>query len=208
MLFLSTCQDRATEIESSVIASGQMPNIAQDNSGVVHLVYGNGDSILYSYSSNKGQTFSKPALIAVLPKLAASHTRGPSSDGGNKFGQAQKLGSGSWPLNGCPMDGGGLAIDKNGTPETVWNRKGMIYACEPGKEETEIGKGRSCTMESVNGKKVFAWVEDGDVIVRKPQGMKKNLGKGQLPLLRAVNNEHVLCIWENEKHIFKAVLEL
>jgi len=84
----------------------------------------------------------------------------------------------------------------------------VIYACQPGHEETEIGKGRNCTMESVNLKNVYAWVEGGDVIVRKPQGMKINLGKGQLAVIKAVNNEHILCIWENEKHIHKAVVEL
>jgi len=46
------------------------------------------------------------------------------------------------------------------------------------------------------------------VIVRKSQGMKKNLGKGQLPVIKAVNNEHILCIWQNEKYIHKAVVEL
>jgi hypothetical protein len=339
LLLLAGCRDKTPDSETSIIASGQMPNVVQDNSGALHLVYGNSDSILYSYSSDKGKTFSSPVLIAVLPRLAASHTRGPqiaattkgltvtacndlgdifsftedesgrwlstgrvndvdttakenlmalaadgnivfatwldlrdghnkifgaksvdggrswsknimvyaspdttvcecckpsvavkgnnvyvmfrnwidgnrdmylieSSDGGNTFGQAQKLGTGSWALNGCPMDGGGLAIDKNGNPETVWNRKGIIYACEPGHEEAEIGKGRNCTMESVSLKSVYAWVEDGDVIVRKPQGIKKNLGKGQLPILKAVNNEHILCIWEKEKHIYKAVVDL
>jgi len=338
-LLLAECRDKTPDYETSIIASGQMPNVVQDNSGAIHLVYGNSDSILYSYSSDKGKTFSSPVLIAVLPRLAASHTRGPqiaattkgitvtacndlgdifsftedesgrwlstgrvndvdttakenlmalaadgnivfatwldlrdghnkifgaksgyggrswsknimvyaspdttvcecckpsvavkgndvyvmfrnwidgnrdmylieSSDGGNRFGQAQKLGTGSWALNGCPMDGGGLAIDKNGNPETVWNRKGVIYACAPGHEEAEIGKGRNCTMESVSLKSVYAWVEDGDVIVRKPQGMKMNLGKGQLAVIKAVNNEHVLCIWENEKTIYKALVEL
>ena len=338
-VFLFSCQDQKAEVASTTIAVGQMPNIVKDNSGNVHLVYGNGDSILYSYSSDRGRTFSTPALISVLPMLAASHTRGPqiaatsnglivtacndlgdifsfakeqsgswsqtarvndrdtvakenlmalsadgdnafavwldlrdrhnkifgakstdggktwsknimvytspdttvcecckpsiavkgsnvyvmfrnwlngnrdlhliqSSDGGNTFGQAQKLGNGSWALNGCPMDGGSVVIDKNGNPETVWNRKGTIYACQPGKEEKKLGEGRSCTMESVNGKNVYAWVEDGNVIVMKPMGMKKNLGKGQLPILKAVNNEHVLCVWENDKQIHKAVLEL
>jgi hypothetical protein len=131
-----------------------------------------------------------------------------SKDGGDSFGNAQKLGKGSWPLNGCPMDGGGLAIDKDGDPQTVWNRKGIIYACEPGKEEKELGKGKNCTIESVNGKNVYAWVENGDVVVLKPQGKKENLGKGQLPVLRATNNEHVVCIWENEKQIHKKILEL
>ncbi len=118
------------------------------------------------------------------------------------------MGNGSWALKGCPMDGGSIVINKNGSPQTVWNRKGTIYACEPGKEESELGQGRSCTMETVNGKNVYAWVENGEVIVLKPQGVKNVLGKGQLPVLKALNNEHVLCVWEAEKQIHKAVLEL
>jgi hypothetical protein len=339
LIFLPACQEEKVDVSSTTIAAGQMPNVTNDNSGNIHLVYGNGDSILYSYSSDRGKTFSAPALISVLPKLAASHTRGPqvaatsnglsvtacnnlgdifsftkdqsgkwsqtarvndvdtvakenlmaldadgnnafavwldlrdkhnkifgakstdggktwlknimvyaspdttvcecckpsvavkgnkvfvmfrnwlngnrdlyliqSSDGGNTFDKAQKLGNGSWALNGCPMDGGSVVIDKNGNPETVWNRKGTIYACEPGKEEMKVGEGKNCTMETVNGKNVYAWVENGNIIVKKPQGMTKNLGKGHLPVIKAVNNEHIICIWENDKQIHKAILEL
>jgi hypothetical protein len=339
LFFFSSCQDEKADVSNTTIAAGQMPNVVRDNSGNIHLVYGNGDSILYSYSSDRGKTFSTPGLISVIGKLAASHTRGPqiaatsngltvtacndmgdifsfakdesgkwlhgervndmdttakenlmalagdgqnafavwldlrdehnkifgarstdggktwsknimvyaspdetvcecckpsvavkgnnvyvmfrnwlngnrdlyliqSSDGGNEFGQAQKLGNGSWALNGCPMDGGNVVINKNGNPETVWNRKGAIYACEPGKEETKLGEGRDCTMETVNGKNIYAWVEDGNVVVMNPQGMKKNLGKGQQPVIKAINNEHILCVWEKDKHIRTAILEL
>ena len=345
LILFSACHNNSSNnnnsdnIESSVIATGQMPNAVVDKSGTIHLVFGSGDSILYSYSSDKGKTFSSPSLIAELPKLTAAHTRGPqiaatssgivvtacnnpgdifsyqkdrsgkwiptgrindvdtmakenlmalaadgdlvvavwldlrnksnqivgaksvdggktwlknqlvyaspdttvcgcckpavavkgnnvyvmfrnwlkgnrdlylvqSSDAGNSFAQAQKLGTGSWALNGCPMDGGGLAINKNGIPETVWNRKGEIYACEPGKQETDLGKGRNCSIETVNGKNVYAWINDNDVIIKKSQSMEKNLGKGQLPIIKAVNNEHILCIWENDKQIHKAILEL
>ena len=131
-----------------------------------------------------------------------------SSDGGKSFGQAQKLGNGSWKLNGCPMDGGGLAIDKNGTPETVWRREGKIYAATPGMPEKEIGEGRSCSIETINNKNIYAWTENGNVIVMKPGGMKINLGKGSLPLVKALNNEKVICVWENEKQIHAKVLAL
>ena len=59
------------------IAHGQMPNLARDNAGAIHLVYGNGDSILYSYSSDNGRTFSSPLIVSIVPNLAASHMRGP-----------------------------------------------------------------------------------------------------------------------------------
>ena len=336
IVLLFSCK---TENSSPVIATGNMPNMVADISKNIHLVYGNGDSILYCYSSDQGNSFSHPSLISVLPKLAASHMRGPqvaatsngvsvaacnelgdifsftkdqsgkwssatrvndmdttarenlmalaadgqnafavwldlrdghnkifgarssdggkswsknimvytspdttvcecckpsvqvkgnnvyvmfrnwlhgnrdlyliqSSDGGSTFQQAEKLGAGSWSLNGCPMDGGAIAINKNGQAETVWRREKKIYACEPGKPEKEIGEGRSCTIESVNGKNIYAWVDDGNVIVMKPRGLKVNLGQGQLPMLKAVNNKHVLCVWENENKIHRKILEL
>jgi hypothetical protein len=84
----------------------------------------------------------------------------------------------------------------------------VIYACEPGKEEKKLGKGKNCTMETGNGKNINAWVEDGNIIVLKPQGLIKNLGMGHLPVIKAINNEHILCIWGNHKQIRKAVIEL
>ncbi len=131
-----------------------------------------------------------------------------SPDGGSSFKRANKLGVGSWKLNGCPMDGGGLSINNNGIPETVWRREGKIFASTLGMPEKEIGEGRSCTIETVNNKNVYAWTEKGDVIVMKPQGMKKNLGKGSLPSIKALNNEHIICVWENEKEIHASVIEL
>ena len=95
-----------------------------------------------------------------------------SSDGGKTLGQAQKLGNGSWKLDGCPMDGGGLAINNNKIPETVWRRQGKIYTAQPGKPENEIGEGRSCSIETVNNKNVYAWTEKGNIMVMKPDGAK------------------------------------
>ena len=106
------------------------------------------------------------------------------------------------------MDGGKVVLSKTSDPQTVWNRKGIIYACEPGKTEQPLGQGKNCTMESVNGKNVYAWVENGEVVVLKPEGMKKVVGKGSLPQLKAINNEHVLCVWEEDKQIHKAVVAL
>ncbi|MEP6594997.1 MAG: sialidase family protein [Ginsengibacter sp.] len=335
----SSCTDQSTE-NNLIIGYGEMPNVVKDSKGDLHIVYGTGDSIMYSFSSNGGKTFSSPELISVLPQLMASHTRGPqiaatsegliliacnsfgdifsynktemgkwkqtaklndvdtvakealmalsadrqnafavwldlrgdkhnkifgaksndggitwsknilvyaspdttvcecckpsvvmkgndvyvmfrnwlngnrdlylahSSDGGNTFVQAQKLGNESWTLNGCPMDGGGLALNKNGKPETVWRRHNEIYACEHGQPERKIGEGRSCTIESVNGKNVYAWTENGEVIILKTQGVKKNLGKGAIPVIKSINNEQIICVWEKESEIHSAVLKL
>lgn len=129
-----------------------------------------------------------------------------SADGGSKFEPAEKMGKGSWKLDGCPMDGGGMAFDRNDVPQTVWNRKGTIYASSPGIAEKAIGSGRSCTITAVDGKNIYAWQEDGEVTVLMPNGIKKKLGKGKLPVLKALNNRQVLCVWENNNEIHRAVM--
>jgi len=341
LLSYSSCKDRSQEHSAgNIIAGGQMPSLAKDDNGNLHLVFGNGDSIMYTYSSDKGKSFADPSLVAVLPKLFSSAMRGPqiactengatiiaanksgdiysylkdapgnwqknakvndadtvakeglmalsgdgknlfsvwldlrgnnhnkivgakstdagktwskniliyaspdstvcecckpsvaekgdnvyvmfrnwvngnrdlyliqSHDGGNKFEAAEKLGNGSWTLNGCPMDGGGIVINANNKPQTIWRRENKIFSSEPGKPEIEIGEGKNCAIESVNGKTIYAWTENGEVVCILPGGKKKKLGKGSLPIIKALNNEHIICIWENEKQIHKTVLEL
>jgi len=61
----------------STVAHGEMPSLAKDNYGNLHIVYGSGDSLMYSFSSNNGKSFSSPELISILPHLVSSHMRGP-----------------------------------------------------------------------------------------------------------------------------------
>jgi hypothetical protein len=337
---LTACADTDDKPSSDIIARGQMPSLVKDKHNTMQLVYGNGDSIMYSYTTDAGQIFSKPTLISILPELAASHTRGPqiastsnglvvtacnasgniysyvkttsgawqqtgkvndrdttakenlmalgadgnlafavwldlrdnkhnkiygsqstdggktwsnnilvyaspdttvcecckpsvqvkgknvyvmfrnwlngnrdmyvvqSNDGGESFAEAQKLGTGSWKLDGCPMDGGGLAVNEKGEVQTVWRREATIYASTVGTPEAEIGQGKGCTLESVNGKNVYAWTENGNVTVLTPQGQKKMIGNGSAPQLKALNSGNVICVWEHEKQIHARVVKL
>jgi hypothetical protein len=63
-----------------------------------------------------------------------------SVDGGMSF-EARKLGEGTWPLNACPMDGGGLAVDSKG-PLTVWRRDSTVFMARPGSPEIKVGTGK------------------------------------------------------------------
>jgi hypothetical protein len=338
-VLLSACSEKKTTYDTITIARGQMPAIAKDANNNIHLVYGTGDSIMYTYSSNKGRSFAKPVVIDTLNDLVDYATRGPqiaatenniiviavnrqgnifsfvqdapdkwtktarvndedtvnkegflglasdgknnlfsiwpdlrddshqkiygarstdggktwnknilvykspesticecckpsvailgsnvyvmfrnllngnrdlylvrSDDGGNSFGNAEKLGTGSWQLNGCPMDGGGLAIAKGGVVQTVWRRQSKIYAAIPGMSEKEIGDGKGCTVETVNGRNIYAWTgNDGNIICPLPDGTKKTLGKGSLPVLKAISDDLMICVWEGDKNIHSTV---
>lgn len=132
-----------------------------------------------------------------------------SNDNGKSFGEAQKLGTDSWQLNGCPMDGGGLAIAKNGTPQTVWRRQSKIYADVPGAAEKEIGEGKGCSIETTNGKNIYAWSDnDNNIVCLLPNGSQKALGKGILPVMKSVSNDEVICVWQTENEIEIAVIKL
>jgi hypothetical protein len=73
--------------------------------------------------------------------------------------------------------------------------------------EKEIGEGRSCSIETISIKNIYASTENGNVVVMKPGGIKINVGKGSLPLVKIFNNKMALCVWENEKEIHASVLE-
>ena len=64
-----------------------------------------------------------------------------SADGGATFEPAEKLGTGTWPLTACPMDGGAVAAGPAGLVETVWMREGAIFEAQPGQPERRLGRG-------------------------------------------------------------------
>ncbi len=342
-LIASSCINHSEKKDAGIVkvADGQMPSIASNNSDSLDIVFGKGDSLMYTSSSNSASSFSSPITIDILPNLIAYATRGPqiaatknglaviavnkagdifsytkdasgkwmkngkvndvdttnkegflglssdggnnlfaiwtdlrndkrnkifgarstnggltwqknilvykspdsnicecckpsvvmngnnvvvmfrnwldgnrdlyvirSSDGGETFGEATKLGNGSWALNGCPMDGGGLAFNNKGEVETVWRRKSKIYASEPGAAEREIGEGKSCTIETVNNQKIYAWSKDDSIHCLLPNGILKTIGRGSMPVLKFVSDNEVVCMWENDKKIESYVLHL
>lgn len=339
-MFLGFTEKKANHGNNFIIGNGQMPNLVKDRDNIFHLVFGTGDSIMYSYSSDQAMSFSPPSLIAVLPKLAASHTRGPqvaasnkgitviacnslgdifsyfkagteswlqtsrvndmdtvakenlialsadgenafavwldvranrqnkiygaksmdggktwaknrmiyispdttvcecckpsvivygkniyvmfrnwmkgnrdmyliqSQDGGNTFGEAKKLGNGNWKLNGCPMDGGALTINKKGEIQTAWRREGKVYSAIPGMPEIEIGTGKGCAVETIDEKNIYAWTEKGQVMVVTSTGQRKVIGKGSQVVIKATDNKQVICVWEFEKQIHASLVQL
>lgn len=337
MAFISCGQTKNEGKTDFTIAAGRMPNAIVDDSNTVHVVYGSGDSIMYTSIHSGDTSFSSPALVDTLSHLAAASSRGPqisssengltvtacntngniysynkrtssqwlkcsrvndldtvarenlmslsggkhftyaiwldlrndnhnkiygakstdggktwspnkliyasaqgtvcecckptvivkgedvyvmfrnlidgnrnmylirSRNGGSSFEQAEQLGVGNWKLNGCPMDGGGMAISGNGDVETVWRRENKIYSSRPGMEEKLVGEGKGCTVELLNDKPIYAWVNDGYILVKKSDGREVRLGKGNLPVLKSLSNNMMICLWEHEKKIHAAI---
>jgi hypothetical protein len=64
-----------------------------------------------------------------------------SLDGGKTFGKAIKLGTGTWPLKACPMDGGAIAAAGESFA-TAWRRDKSVYLfANADREERRLGNG-------------------------------------------------------------------
>jgi hypothetical protein len=130
-----------------------------------------------------------------------------SKDGGATFDHAEKLGEGSWKLNGCPMDGGSLVINDNNTILTVWRREENIYENEPGKKEEFINKGSQCTITGINGNYYIAFFNAGKVYCREPDGKTVEIGPGgSYPKLITIDKSTILCAWESGNRIYRTLL--
>jgi len=86
-----------------------------------------------------------------------------STDGGLRFGPAEKLGTASWQLNACPMDGGGFTVQPDGGLVAVWRRQGNIYLSTPGAPERRLGSGRQPVVVSNAKGAWIAWTDGTDI---------------------------------------------
>ena len=59
---------------------------------------------------------------------------------GVHFSAAEKVGNGTWKINACPMDGGGIAT-VNGRVVTAWRREHDLFLAAAGESEKRIGTG-------------------------------------------------------------------
>jgi hypothetical protein len=118
-----------------------------------------------------------------------------SADGTPSFSKPEKLGKGTWMLNACPMDGGGLA-HSNGRTITAWRRDVEIFTAEPGKPETNLGEGKDVAIAASQGRIYMLWVK-GTQLVASIEGKTEVLAEhAAFPALIALPTGGVVAAWE------------
>jgi hypothetical protein len=96
---------------------------------------------------------------------------GSSSDGGASFGKATKLGTGTWPLDRCPMDGGAIACG-NQSFFTAWRRDKTVYLMgERDREERRLGTGEQPWIAATAEGPYVVWLakRDGEARLLSPK---------------------------------------
>jgi hypothetical protein len=117
---------------------------------------------------------------------------------GRTFPAAVKQGGGTWRLDACPMDGGGLAEDA-GQLHAVWRREMTIFATAvPGparsatppanataNAEHAVGSGRDPAIAAAGGHVDVAWTGKDGVALRQDDKPVRTLGRGGFASLLA-----------------------
>jgi hypothetical protein len=126
-----------------------------------------------------------------------------STDGGSTFGKAEKLGEGSWKLDACPMDGGGLALNSQGKAVSVWRRGGDIFVTASGEKERKIDAGKDAALTIASSGVYVVWTNNGAVRALVPGKTEPILlaPQGAFPQLIAVPGGPVVAAWEDHGQI-------
>ena len=122
-----------------------------------------------------------------------------SSEGGKTFAAAQKLGSGTWMLNACPMGGGGVAFNRAGQMLTTWRREKTVFACESARSEQHLAD--SALNPNVTGGKggdYYLWEGAGALMLKKGAAKAVRLAaKAKFAAAAPLPNRGPVIVWES-----------
>jgi len=116
---------------------------------------------------------------------------------GRPVGAAVKQGDGTWKLDACPMDGGGVAV-RDGQIASAWRREHDIYLAEPGKPEVKIGSGQDVAFGANSQGFYAAWSTPSGIALHAPGANNPSQlsSAGAFPAIVALPDGGMLVAWE------------
>jgi hypothetical protein len=125
--------------------------------------------------------------------------------GGKPVGAAEKTGVGTWKLDACPMDGGGVGV-RNGKIATAWRRDHDVYLAEPGKPEIKVGTGMDVALGANNQGFYVLWSTPAGIEMHVPNAMKPThlSDVGAFPAIVTLPDGGMLAAWEENGAIATA----
>jgi hypothetical protein len=113
------------------------------------------------------------------------------SQDGSRFAAATKLGTGSWALAACPMDGGGLTL--TGGLTTVWRREDGIFLTGTRVAERRLATGRDPVVAATGSHMDVAWQEGSSVRLLRHPAAAMEVGPGMFPAVLALRHRTVIA---------------
>lgn len=125
------------------------------------------------------------------------------STDGRSFTPAEKQGKGTWKLEACPMDGGGVVVGADGV-SSVWRRDNAIFLATPGVPERQIGFGRDPVLSASPGVLDIAWTTSDGIFLQRGTASRL-IGVGKFAALLAFPS-HSLLAWEQQGKVVTQVV--
>jgi hypothetical protein len=122
------------------------------------------------------------------------------ADARRQFGKPEKLGLGTWKIDACPMDGGGL-VHAGAKTISVWRRVDDILMAEPGKPETKLGEGKDVTLAAGRNTVYAAWIKDTQLVLWNQGKREIVASQAAFPNLTALPGGGALLAWEENNGI-------
>ncbi len=119
------------------------------------------------------------------------------SDG--RFAPPAKLGEGSWPLNACPMDGGGLAVSADGFA-AAWRRDRDVFLTTSRVAERRLGAGRDPAIATSGRHHDIVWTSPTGLLLSRDDRPPVALGPGRFPTVASLDDRTVVA-WEDQRAI-------
>lgn len=122
--------------------------------------------------------------------------------GGQVAGPAEKQGVGTWKIDACPMDGGGLLV-REGRIISAWRREKDVYLAEAGKPEVKLGTGQDLAL-SANNQGIYAvWITPEGIVAHLPGASQttKLADAGAFPSIVTASDGAMIAAWEENGSI-------
>jgi hypothetical protein len=121
-----------------------------------------------------------------------------SRDGGSTFGAATKQGQGTWPLQACPMDGGGAVATDTAT-WTAWRRDDAVYTTSlrgsgSGGSEVKLGPGRDPVIAAHGEQVDVAWSTPEGVRIAQSGQVSGQPIAGRFPSIAALAGHTLVAV--------------
>jgi hypothetical protein len=103
-------------------------------------------------------------FLTTLQLQTPSYQKGPEIFSDVELSNTHKLGTETWRINSCPMDGGGLACEFAGFPIAVWRQEKKIF-CLWNLKETRISDSGSQPCAAVARNHFWIVYQDGEKLI-------------------------------------------
>ena len=130
-----------------------------------------------------------------------------TSRDGRTFSPAQKLGTGSWKLNGCPMDGGSIAFAPGGKWLAVWRRERTVFSSEATTPEKQLTANAVQPVAGYAGKTPLTfWEANGALILQRGNEAPARFAENAAAASIASGPETAVIAWEATVNGAKTIL--